>query len=168
MWSSNSGRGESFCDAMPTELKWLQEWEVAWQGRGANASCNVTRMRKAYYFYSIPYDDTVCFHFPKRSTHELMLLLVKLPKKYLFYLGSKICFSTRSKTIFSKIYRERETTYTCSTKNLCLLSHLWIGLTKLCNIQKHIKFHCLLLFGTTSKGTIMEIRSTPCHPCHYN
>ena len=32
-WSSNSEWGESFCDAMPTQLTWLQEWGVARQGR---------------------------------------------------------------------------------------------------------------------------------------
>ena len=36
------------------------------RGRGTKASCNVNRMRKAYYFYFIPYDGAVCSHLPKR------------------------------------------------------------------------------------------------------
>ena len=45
-------------------LNWLRT-----HGRGAKASCNISRMRKAYFCHSILYDGAVCSHFPKRCTH---------------------------------------------------------------------------------------------------
>ena len=46
------------------------------RGGGLRVSCSVNRMRKAYYFYSMPYDGAVCSHCPNCFSHLLMLCLV--------------------------------------------------------------------------------------------
>ena len=56
VFSSHSGLGDrqSFCDNR-TEL--TARMRGCKTGRGMKVSCNVNRMRKAYYLYSIPYDS---------------------------------------------------------------------------------------------------------------
>ena len=46
------------------------------RGGGAKVYCNVNSMKRAYYFYLIPYVGPVCSHFPERCTHLLISLLV--------------------------------------------------------------------------------------------
>ena len=46
-------------------------------GRGVKASSDVNRIRKAYYFYYIPYVGAVCSPFPK-TLHSLTNTIASL------------------------------------------------------------------------------------------
>ena len=122
-------------------------------------------------------------HLTRRSKFKLNLSFRKRSagQKCLSYIGPKIwnslssflsfnsfnffksiLLSTKSRAIFSKIYRERKGTYMCSPEATHPLSHSCVGLTI---IMLYPKAHSNILyiyisFAITSKGTIMEIRST--------
>ena len=68
--------------------------------------------------------------------------------------------STRSRTIFSKLYRERKQTSMCSTKTAHPLSHSCFGLTIFMLYPKAHTNIMFMIFAITSKGTIVEIWST--------
>ena len=83
-----------------------------------------------------------------------------------FNFFKSILLSTKSRAIFSKIYRERKGTYMCSTEATHPLSHSCVGLTIIMLYPKahsnimFIYIYMYFSFAITSKGTIMEIRST--------
>ena len=72
--------------------------------------------------------------------------------------------STKSRTIFSKIYRERKKTYMCSTTTTHPLPLSCFGLTTVMLYPKALSnimfIYIYIFFAITSKGTIMEIRLT--------
>ena len=59
--------GILLCDANRSEL--TARMSGCETGSGAEVSCNVNRMRKAFYFFSTAYDAAVSSHFPKLCTH---------------------------------------------------------------------------------------------------
>ena len=66
---------------------------------------------------------------------------------------------SRAFPLFFPKYTERrkQHIYMCSTETMCPLSHSYD--LALINYAMTENFICFLLFTTTSKGTIMEIRS---------
>ena len=75
MWQSKSianVAGTLFSVASFAALVFLKNQNASRRGcetgEGAKASCDVNRMREAYYFYSIPYAGAVCSHFQNAGT----------------------------------------------------------------------------------------------------